>query len=463
MQVNSGKKNTPYQRIWNSKMGKTVRKNKVLTGVGVAGATIVVAGGAFQSDAFASVARNGIVPAVGAGIATLGATAVHDAVVNDWGDSKPKAALKMALGTTATLGGAQMVGLAYDIPVLEEALTGTLRKAGENGDVLAGAGLIYAGAKAGQFAYNSASDALNEEGGKLKNSAKAIGATAGGAASLLGGAELIGRRFDIPVAKKALTGTVEFLANSNFAIGAGGAALAGGALVSAGQAAKNIKEGGNEFASAALGIGAVAGGLGGVEMMGRAAGIEGAKNLFIDNAHLVGGAAVTSTGVAWGKNVAGRIMEHGLSGRRGLELAAAAAAVPGGLAMAAMNAGGNLSQNLIKGSETAFGLGLGVAAVGFGKQAVDSVKEGKPEAAIFHGAMAAGTAIGGLYSVGDALEIPALKQVGEKIGEVTVEPLVEHVLAPMAEFLFENPILGGVIVAAGVGAVLYYRSQGETK
>ena len=136
---------TPYRKIINSKAGKLVRENKVGTGAAVVAATATIAGGVVQSDTFANVARYGIAPAVGAGIGVLGATAVHDAVVNDVGENNLKATGKIIAGSAATLGGTQIVGAALDIPVLDEAFTGIIF---DHGQSLIGGGLV-AGAAIG--------------------------------------------------------------------------------------------------------------------------------------------------------------------------------------------------------------------------------------------------------------------------------------------------------------------------
>ena len=135
---------TPYQKIKNSKLGRLVRDNKVGTGATSVAATAVIAGGSFQSDAFYNVARYGIVPAAGAGISVLGATAVHDAVVNDVGENNLKATAKIAVGSAAALGGAEIVGRTFDIPVMKQAFSGVVFDHGQaliGGALLAGAGL----------------------------------------------------------------------------------------------------------------------------------------------------------------------------------------------------------------------------------------------------------------------------------------------------------------------------------
>ncbi|MFA5509158.1 MAG: hypothetical protein WC423_27295, partial [Vulcanimicrobiota bacterium] len=119
-------KETPYQKIKNSKIGRSVRDHKVGAGAASVAASAVIAGGAFQSDTFARVARYGIVPAAGTGVAVLGAAAVHDAVVNDVGENNAKATAKIALGTAAALGGTQVVGMAFDLPILDRAFTGVV-------------------------------------------------------------------------------------------------------------------------------------------------------------------------------------------------------------------------------------------------------------------------------------------------------------------------------------------------
>src|SRR5579862_6451391 len=96
-------KQTPYQAIRNSAPGKFVRQHPVLSGVAAVGGGIVVAGGAAQSQVFANVAEYGIGPALGAGMAVLGGTMVHDAFVNDLAEHKGRAAAKITSGTLMTL------------------------------------------------------------------------------------------------------------------------------------------------------------------------------------------------------------------------------------------------------------------------------------------------------------------------------------------------------------------------
>ena len=141
-------KETPYRKIINSKAGKLVRENKVGTGAAVVAATATIAGGVVQSDTFAQVARYGIAPAVGAGIGVLGATAIHDAVVNEIGENNLKATGKIIVGSAATLGGTQVAGAALNIPVLDEAFTGIVFDHGQSllgGGLLAGAamGMVF--------------------------------------------------------------------------------------------------------------------------------------------------------------------------------------------------------------------------------------------------------------------------------------------------------------------------------
>jgi hypothetical protein len=446
-------KPTPYRKIMDSKVGKMVRDNKVATGATGVAATAVIAGGAFQSDGFAQVARYGILPAVGAGVSVLGAAAVHDAIVNDVGENNLKATAKIATGTVAALGGAQVVGAAYDIPVLDEALTGVVF---DHGQGLLGAGLLsgaYVAGKASAHQFAKVSTSENKAVPIALGTGAAIGATGAG----LAGAELVGRDLDIPVLNKALTGTVEFLAQSPAAAVVGGGLLVGGAAVAGAQVVKNLADGkGNDYATAAMAAGTAAGGLGGLELMGHGLGLEATKGLFTDNADLVGSLALSALAGAVTKHAVGKMQKDGVTALRALALTGGVSGVGGGLSLAALSIGANgMTDFLGNATSVAAGAGLGISAYAFGKQTADSLKKGKVGTAIFHGAGAFTTAAGGLTALGHGLGIPALEQAGEKIVQHTVKPLAEHVLLPTLEFFFENPVVGGLGLAAIVGGFAY--------
>jgi hypothetical protein len=445
---------TPYRKFLDSKLGKAIKDHKFGTGATAVAATAVVAGGAAQSDTFANIARYGIVPAVGAGISAFGAAAVHDAVVNDVGENNLKATAKIAVGSAATLGGAEIVGGALDIPVLDEAFSGVVF---DHGQSLLGAGLLAGAGLAGKASVQQFKKAAQGEQ-KAIPLAIGTGAAVGAAGAGLAGLEMVGRDLNIPVADRALTGTIEFLSQSSASAVAGGVLLASGAAVAGTQAVKNLtgQADGNDYATAAMAAGAAAGGLGGIELAGHGLGLEVTRGLFTDHADTVGSLSLSALGGAVASHAAGSIKEHGLTEGRALRLTTGAGMVGGGLSLAADSVGATaVADILLDGTSVAAGLGLGLSSYAFGKHAVEAAQKGKLGTTAFHGAAALASAAGGVTALGHGLGIDALEQVGEKIVEHTLEPLAEHVVGPTLEFLFENPVLGGLGLAAVVGGFAY--------
>ncbi len=444
--------NTPYQQLKQSKVGTLVRENKLMTGVAGVGGSIVVAGGAAQSEAFAQVARYAVVPAAAATVAAVGALAAHDAVVNDFGDHNVRGAFKLAAGTTAALGGAQVIGLSYDIPYLDRALTGPLGKVFDNGQAVLGAGLGVGAAAAGKFAFSEFQKAGSGEN-KARHLALGVASTGAAAAAALGSAELIGRNFNIAGLDQAFTATVNTLASSGAAAVGAGVLVAGGGAVLGGEALK----GGNDFVRVAEGMGAVAAGLGGVELAGHGLGLKATEGLLTRHMDLVGSTAVSAFGAVLVKD---GLQREGLSATRALELGAGAAMVPGGGALAAASLGfSKAAEGLGRTAGVAGAIGLGLTAAALGKDAVDAGKEGRLGSALGLGTLAAASASAGLWAGGESLGIDAISKLGSKVAEHTVEPVFEHIVMPTAQFLFENPVAGGVVLAAGIGAYIYFRNQ----
>lgn len=417
-------------------------------------ATAVIAGGSIQSDAFYNVARYGIVPAAGAGISVLGATAVHDAVVNDVGENNVKATAKIAVGSAAALGGAEIVGRTFDIPVMEQAFSGVVF---DHGQALIGGALLAGAGMAGKAAVQQF-EKLGEAGSnKAVHGAIGTGAAVGSVAAGLAGAELVGRDLGIPVIDKAFTGTVEFLTKTAAASVVGGGLLVGGAVVAGTQAAKNLAGGnGNDYATAAMVSGAAAGGLGGLEILGHGLGLEATKGIFTEHAGALGGLTVSAFGGAVARHAGKSLKKNGATPFNSLALTGGISAMGAGAGLAAWSLGASEVSKLVGDGTTAVaGLGLGLSTYAFGKKAVESAKSGHFGNALFHGTGAAASAAGGLYAVGSGLGIQALEQAGDKVIDATVRPLAEHVIGPSLEFLFENPALGGVGLALIVGGYAY--------
>ncbi|MFA7479716.1 MAG: hypothetical protein WC314_04370 [Vulcanimicrobiota bacterium] len=449
-------KETPYQKIKNSKIGRSVRDHKVGAGAASVAASAVIAGGAFQSDTFARVARYGIVPAAGTGVAVLGAAAVHDAVVNDVGENNAKATAKIALGTAAALGGTQVVGMAFDLPILDRAFTGVVF---DHGQALLGGALLAGAGAAGKAAVSQFGKLSQDGSNKPAHAALGTGAAVGSVAAGLAGAELVGRDLGLPVLDRAFTGTLEFLAGSPAAAVAGGSLLVGGAAVAATHAGKNLISGsGNDYATAAMLSGAAAAGLGGLELAGHGLGLEATRGLFTGHAGEVGGLALSAFGGAVARHAAGHLRENGIGPLNSLGLTIGASALGAGAGVAAWSWGASEASRLLSNGTTAIaGAGLGLSTYAFGKKAVESARAGKLATAAFHGTGAAASAAGSLYALGSGLGIQALEQAGDRVIDVTVRPLAEHIIGPSLEFLFKNPALGGLGLAMVVGGFAYHQ------
>lgn len=452
--------NTPYQQLKHSKFGKIVRENKVLTGVATGAGTVVLAGAAVQYPALAKVAQYGVAPAAGLSLATVSALAAHDAVVNDLPERPFKGTAKLAAGVAGTLGGLQMVGMSLSIPVLDQALTTPLGKLADHGEAVLGAAVAGGGLAAGNFAVKRFKAAAQGES-RSRNLALGVASAVTSAAATLGGAELIGRNFQIPVVEKALTGTIEALSTGNVGAVTAGTLLVGGGAQLASEALQNFRKGGNDFVTLAEGMGAVTAGLGGVQLAGHGLGLKATEGLLTQHGELVLATALTGSGVSALRTSVKEMQKAGIRPLNSLGLTAAAGLIPGGLAVAADTVGlptGILGDVALAG----VGLGMGLTGYAVGRSAVESAQQGDLMNAAGKGLASATLAAGGLGAVGYGTHIPGLEQAGRKILQNTVEPFWDHVVVPSAQFLFNNPLAGGACLALGVGGYLaarYHRSQ----
>ncbi|MBX3172513.1 MAG: hypothetical protein KF760_34235 [Candidatus Eremiobacteraeota bacterium] len=449
--------NTPYQQLKHSKVGKIVRENKVLTGVAATAGTVVMAGASVQSEAFAKVAQYGIAPAAGLGLAAVSALAAHDAVVNDLPERPFKGTAKLAAGAAGTLGGLEIVGHSLNIPVLDQAFSTPLRKLAENGQGLLGVAVAGGGVAAGKFAVQRFQAAAQGES-RARNLSLGLASGVTSAAATLGGVELIGRNFQIPVVDQALTGTVKALAAGGVGSVAAGALLVGGAVQLAGEAAHNFKKGGNDFVTLAEGMGAVTAGLGGLQLAGHGLGLKATEGLLTEHGPLMLATALTGTGASALKSSAQNIQKSGVRPLNSLGLTAAAGLIPGGLAVAADAVGMQAASRFLGDATlTGLGLGMGVTSYAMGRSAVDSARRGDLMNAAGQGLASATLGAGGLFTVGAGAHIPGLETAGRKVLQSTIEPFLDHVVVPSARFLFNNPLAGGACLALGVGGYLAAR------
>lgn len=393
----------------------------------------------------------------GATLACLGAAAAHDAMINDWSSHRGQAGAKLTTSTLVSLGGTEVVGRAYNIPVAKQVLSHTVKTLLENAQTLLGTGLIAAGVKAGHTALQQGRSAIGQTNTRTLNGLRAIGAGVSGAFASLAGTQLIGQQHDIPYADQALTQTLKTLASSDTLIGTTGAALTGGAIIGADQTLKNLKQSGNPFISAALACGSLVAGLGGIELVGQAAQLEQTQGLLTNNAPALQGLCLGAVGLAWLSHVRQRIQQDQLTGTRGLEVSAGAAATLSGFALAAEDASTALSTHLGTASAISVSGGLALATVGFGKQLQAALNHDKPEAVALNGALATLAAVGSLFILGDAVNSPMINKLGEALQSHTLEPLMRQFVTPALNYLYDNPIAGGFLMMAGAAALLHLR------
>jgi len=422
--------NTIHQKIWQSTPGKAIRENKELAAAGAVGVGITLGGACIVSPALRDISWYVLTPAAGTGLVALGIAGMDDARVNDWPKNKAVALGKLIPCTAATAAGCELIGQPLNVKILKNAL-----EIFQYSDLMISVGLVYAGVTAGKISKDQALLALADPDNRVLLSLKASGAGAASVGCLLGATELVGTRFDVPIMKEALSSTIKAIAQSNTALGAGSTLLTTAALVSAKRTVKNIRQKGNEFVSAAYGVGSLTCGLGALETGGRTLGMESAKGLFAKNIDNLGALSMSAGGAAWSANAIGRIKQHGLCGRKALEVGFASASVPGGMAIATNKLAPKLSHFFEKSALTTMGGGMEYAAYGFARTAITAFRQRKYETSAFHGGMALLSMIGGLYTLGETHHIGLLQKSPRLI-----------------------PMLCGAMITAGVAGILYDRA-----
>lgn len=357
-----------------------------------------------------------------------------------------------ATGSAVTgLGGVEL--LAAQANVNFKPLTATGNFLSKNGAAIVGTGAAAGGA----FAIKSGIDDL-KEGKKVKGGAKIAGGTVG----VLGGAELIGRQFNIPVVKSALTGPAKAVFTSKGGIAVAGAAIAATGALAGADGVRRMATGkgvANDLIGATEVTASVAAVTGGASLIGIATKSEKLTQVFPKSAEIVGGVALGTAAVALGKHTVNSVKEKGITLTNATTGTAAAISALGATQVVAGKFGVPIAEKaLSKGWQPVLATGLGVAAYKLGKDAVSEAKEGAVVNSLGKGAGA--VVLGGTSAaiLGHALKIPGLENVGEKVIETTGK-----VVEPVFNFAVKNPgvTLAGVAVAGGVGAYLYYKKDGK--
>ncbi len=384
---------------------------------------------------------------------------------------------KLAAGGTAVLGGTELIGRNFDIPVLKQALSGPSEWIGNNPQAITG-GVAMAG---GAAALKHGVDRLKAgENGWLAGAE-----IAGGTVGVLGGAELVGRNFDIPVLKEALTGPVKYMFTSK-----GGLSLSGGAVATAGLAAAGdgmrrlTTEKGllNDAVGVAEFTAGVAGVTGGASIIGYATGSEKLTKVFAENLDVLGGAALAGTAVAMGKHTVDSVRKEGVTLLNTATGTGAGLAGATGAYVIAEKFGVPAAERLFtKSANTVAATGLGVATVKLGEKALteskafvknsDDLAAGAKALALGTGALATGTAATGL--AGNVLQIKALEKGAVTVAENGWKPVTAVALgattyklgdwtADQGKAFLKDPSLEGGLATAGLATATVLTGAGTT-
>jgi hypothetical protein len=384
---------------------------------------------------------------------------------------------KLAGGALATLGGAELVGRNYNIPVMKEALSGSAEWVQNNVKAVTGAAAVAGGA----FAVKDGLDRLGEGGSKWLAGAE----IAGGVVGTLGGAELVGRNFNIPVLNKALTGPVQFMFTSKGGLAVSGGTVAAAGLGAAGDGVRRLTTQ-TGIINDAIGVAEFTAGVaaitGGASIVGYATGSEKLLKVFPENVDVLGGAALVGGAFAMGKHTIESGKKDGVNLINTATGTAAALMGTGGAHVITRKFGVEAADaTFTKGYETIAAAGLGVATVKLGEMAVeegkafiqdsDDIVAGAKAIGLGTAAAITGTTATGL--VGHAYNIPVLEKTARKIAEKGWQPVAAvglgattYKLADMAldqgkDFL-NDPNLGSGAAAAGLATASVLTGAGTT-
>ncbi len=392
------------------------------------------------------------------GAASLGAAALlaEDAVQSFKEGSTIKGGAEALGATVAGLGGVELIGRQYNVPYAKEALSASADFMSDNAMAMGGSAAVAGGA----FAIKKGVDEMMD-GKMLKGGAIA----AGGAVGVLGGAELVGRQFNIPVMKEALTGPAKAIFTSKAGLAASGGAVA---LTGAGAAIDGVRRLSTQtgILNDVIGVAEVTAGItaatGGASLIGLATGNDKLKSALANNMEFVGAAAALGSAAALGKYTVNSVKEDGLGLINTATGTGAALAALGGVELAASQLGvAGLDKVFSKGWQPVLGVGLGAAAYKLGSNAVSEFKEGNMGNAAGQAGLSFMSGAGSAALIGESLNIPIIGKMGSK----TIEIVGEKILSPVFEFAVKNPVLtlGAVAIAGGAGAYAYYSKDAEAE
>lgn len=406
----------------------------------------------------------------GAGLAAGGAVVIKDGIDNLKEGSTMLGGAELAGGTLAVLGGAELVGRRYDIPVAKQALSTPAKWVGDNVKAVTGAAAAVGGTAA---IVKGAQDI--KDGKKLQGGAE----LAGGVVGVLGGGELIGRQYNIPVLKEALTGTAKAVFTSK-----GGVIVSGGAVAASGLAAgadgvrrlttqKGIV---NDAVGVAEVTAGVAGATGGASLIGMATQNEKLMRAFPENLPILGGVALMGAATAMTKFTIDDAKKNGFELTQVATGTGAALAAMGGTQLIADKLGvAGLDKAFEKGWKPVAAVGLGATAYKLGEVTVGQGKEMLEKPSVAKGLLTAGAATGtvlvgagAVATTGNVLGIQVMENAGMTVLNGTKNGVVktanfvgDKAIKPVFDFAVNHPgvTLGALAVAGGVGYYVYQKNH----
>lgn len=444
-----------------TKKGTIVGDHYIAAGaLGVIGGVATVAGVAKIADKVPAVEKAlelAFNKGTGGAVALASSVILAEDAVQSFKEGKSVLGGAEALGAAVGgLGGVELIGRKFDIPIAKEALTATGKFIGKNSMAIIGGGAVVGG---GVAAVSGASDL--KEGKSLKGAIKLASGTVG----MLGGGELIGRQFGIKYLDRALTGPAKAIFTSKGGLGVSGVAIAGTGAAAGVDGVRRLTQNKgfvNDLVGTAEVTASIAAATGGTSLLGVAVGNETMKKAFTSSGEVIGGVALEAGAVALGKHTVKSMSEKGVTLLNTATGTGAVLMATGGAEVIADKFGiPVLNKAFSKTWEPVLGAGLGLASYKFGAGAVREVKEGNAGNAIGQGALSLVTGAGSAAVLGHALKIPGLETMGEKMLHTAGE-----IASPVFEFAVKNPFvtLGAVAVAGGAGAYAYYsKHKGDEK
>lgn len=439
----------------NTQKGTIVGDHYVAVGAGtLVGGVAAISGAVKLADAVPAVdkALHALTSKGTGSVLALGAAGVlaEDAVKSFKDGKTVKGLAESSVATVAGLGGVELAGKQLNIKYADRALSATGEFIGKNSMAIVG-GVSTAGGA--YFVKEGVKDL--KHGDTVKGSAKVAGGTVG----VLGGVELVGRQFNIPVAKEALTGIPRRVFNTGLGLKVAGAAVAatgvgagvdGVRRMTTGKGIVNDAIGTAEVTAATTAV------TGGISIVGVAANSEKLKAVFPKNVDVIGSVALGASSVALAKHTVNSVKEKGITVGSAATGTASVITGLGAVQVLGSKLGiEKMDKALSVGWKPAVAAGLGVAAYKLGKDAIADNKENTVNRA---GKAAGAVVLGGASAAiaGKVFNIPLLNTMGEGVLRGAGK-----VIEPVVTFAVGNPgkTLAAVAVAGGVGAYMYYQNK----